>query len=95
MPRRFLPFLVFLLSLTGCAFVTPRFEQNVQTDFVRADMRKLTTRTLELYYPARLRPSALRIAARVEDCVERLRLLPRPARSRSRVLVYLTGEDFN
>ncbi|WNG16429.1 hypothetical protein [Cystobacter fuscus] len=95
MPRRFLPLLVLLLSLAGCAFVTPRFEQNVQTDFVRADMRKLTTRTLELYYPARLRPSALRIAARVEDCVERLRLLPRPAHSRSRVLVYLTGEDFN
>ncbi|MET0403674.1 MAG: hypothetical protein ABW123_14780 [Cystobacter sp.] len=95
MPRRFPLLLALLLSLSGCAFVTPRFEQNVQAEFAREDMRKLTTRTLELYYPARLRPSALRIASRVEDCVERLRHLARPAHSRSRVLVYLTGEDFN
>ena len=95
MPRRFLPPLALLLALSGCAFVTPRFEQNVQTEFVREDMRKLTTRTLELYYPARLRPSALRIAARLEDCVERLRLLPKSPRGRERALVYLTGEDFN
>ncbi|MBM7117333.1 hypothetical protein [Archangium primigenium] len=95
MPRRFLPVLLLLATLSGCAFVTPRFEQNVQTEFVREDMRKLSTRTLELYYPARLRPSALRIAARLEDCVERLRLLPHSPRERERVLVYLTGEDFN
>jgi len=95
MPRRLLSFLLLLLSLSGCAFVTPRFEQNVQAEFAREDMRKLSTRTMELYYPARLRPSALRIAARVEDCVERLRLLPRNPKGRERVLVYLTGEDFN
>jgi hypothetical protein len=95
MPRRLPPLLLFLLSLAGCAFVTPRFPQNVQTDFAREDMRKLSTRTLDLYYPARLRPSALRIAARLEDCVERLRHLPRRPGSQERVLVYLTGADFN
>ncbi|MFE8597997.1 TolB family protein [Archangium violaceum] len=95
MPRRLPPLLLLLLSLAGCAFVTPRFPQNVQVDFAREDMRKLTTRTLELYYPARLRPSALRIAARLEDCVERLRSLPRKPGSQERVLVYLTGADFN
>ncbi|HYO51818.1 hypothetical protein [Archangium sp.] len=95
MPRRLPLFLLLLLSLAGCAFVTPRFSQNVQVDFARDDMRKLSTRTLELYYPARLRPAALRIAARLEDCVERLRLLTRSPRKRERVLVYLTGADFN
>jgi hypothetical protein len=95
MPRRLLPSLLLLLSLAGCAFVTPRFPQNVQVDFARDDMRKLSTRTLELYYPVRLRPAALRIAARLEDCVERLRLHTRSPRKRERVLVYLTGADFN
>ncbi|WNG48023.1 hypothetical protein F0U60_30685 [Archangium minus] len=95
MPRRLPPLLLLLLSLAGCAFVTPRFPQNIQADFAREDMRKLSTPTLELYYPARLRPSALRIAARVEDCVERLRLLTKSPRKRPRVLAYLTGADFN
>ncbi|MFY0523339.1 hypothetical protein ACN28I_09195 [Archangium gephyra] len=95
MPRRLPPLLLLLLSLAGCAFVTPRFPQNVQTEFAREDMRKLSTRTLELYYPARLRPSALRIAARLEDCVERLRGLPRKPGHQERVLVYLTGANFN
>ncbi|WP_375765455.1 hypothetical protein NR798_27500 [Archangium gephyra] len=58
-------------------------------------MRKLSTRTLELYYPAKLKPAALRIAARLEDCVERLRGLPRKPGHQERVLVYLTGADFN
>ncbi len=95
MPRRLPPLLLLLLSLAGCAFVTPRFPQNVQTDFAREDMRKLSTRSLELYYPAQQRPAALRIAARLEDCVERLRGLPRKPGHRERVLVYLTGADFN
>ncbi|MGZ3461652.1 MAG: hypothetical protein ACXU86_24435, partial [Archangium sp.] len=95
MPRRLLPLLLLLLSLAGCAFVTPRFPQNVQADFAHDEMRKLSTPTLELYYPARLRPAALRIAARLEDCVERLRRLPKSPRQRGRVLAYLTGADFN
>lgn len=95
MSRRLLS-LLLLLSLAGCAFVSPRFSQNVQTEFAREDMRKLSTSTLDLYYPARLRPSALRIAARLEDCIERLRLLPERSRpARARALVYLTGSDFN
>ncbi|WP_257447200.1 TolB family protein [Archangium lipolyticum] len=95
MPRRLPTLLLFILTLSGCAFVTPRFPQNVQTSFVREDMRKLTTSSLVLYYPADLRPAALRIAARVEDCVERLRTLTQSPRKRDRVLVYLTSADFN
>ncbi|WP_158501498.1 hypothetical protein [Vitiosangium sp. GDMCC 1.1324] len=95
MPSRLLPLLLLLLSLAGCAFVTPRFPQNIQADFAREDMRKLSTRSLELYYPARLRPAALRVAARLEDCVERLRTLTKSPRPRARALIYLTGADFN
>ena len=94
MSRRLLS-LLLLVTLSGCAFVTPRFTQEVQTGFAREDMRKLTTRSLDLYYPERLRPSALRIAARLEDCVERLRLLPVSTRPRPRALIYLTDADFN
>jgi len=95
MAHRFPTFLLSILFLSGCAFVTPRFPQNVQTDFVRQDMRKLSTSTLELYYPAEHRPAALRIAARLEDCVQRLRQLTQSPKQRPRVLVYLTGADFN
>jgi hypothetical protein len=95
MPRCFPTLLLFLLSLSGCAFVTPRFPQNIQASFVQEDMRKLSTRSLELYYPAHQRPAALRIAARVEDCVERLRLLTKSPQQRPRVLAYLTSADFN
>jgi hypothetical protein len=94
MLRCLLTFLLLGLT-TGCAFVSPRFPQNIQTSFVRDDMRKLTTRSLELYYPAPLRPDALRIAARVEDCVERLRQHTKSRREHKRVLVYLTSADFN
>lgn len=87
--------LLLLLSAVGCASVTPRFPQNVQASFVEDDMRKLTTRTLELYYPEHLRPAALRIAARTEACAERLRQLAQSSRERERLLMYLTSSDFN
>ncbi|WP_223646180.1 hypothetical protein [Corallococcus sp. EGB] len=58
-------------------------------------MHKLTTRSLELYYPAPLRGTALRVAARMEGCVERLRGDAWSKRERKRVLVYLTSADFN
>lgn len=62
----------FLLTNGGCAFVTPRFPQNIQASFARDEMRKLTTESLELYYPAQLRGAALRMASRLEGCVARL-----------------------
>ncbi|MCP3100882.1 hypothetical protein LZ198_18585 [Myxococcus sp. K15C18031901] len=58
-------------------------------------MRKLTTRSLELYYPEPLRAPALRMAARMEACVDRLRAQTLDARERPRVLVYMTSADFN
>ncbi|RKH26108.1 hypothetical protein D7Y13_21825 [Corallococcus praedator] len=84
-----------LLLTSGCAFVAPRFPQNVQASFARDDMHKLTTRSLELYYPAHLRPTALRVAARMEGCVDRLRADAWSKAERKRVLVYLTSADFN
>ncbi|HEX8702364.1 MAG TPA: hypothetical protein VF815_26255 [Myxococcaceae bacterium] len=85
---------LLLLSL-GCASVTPRFSQEVQASFARDEMRKLTTRSTELYYPEHLKPTALRIAARVEQCVARLRELSHSKRPRDKVLLYLTSAGFN
>jgi hypothetical protein len=84
-----------LLLSSGCAFVTPRFSQEVQASFARDNMRKLTTRSTELYYPEHLKPTALRIAARVEACVDRLRGLSKSKRPRDKVLLYLTSAGFN
>lgn len=84
-----------LLTTSGCAYVTPRFPQNIQASFAREEMRKLTTASLELYYPASLRGAALRTAARMEGCVQRLRGQTWRQEDRGRVLVYLTGSDFN
>jgi hypothetical protein len=87
--------LACLLLASGCASVAPRFSQEVQASFARDDMRKLTTGALELYYPEPLRPVALRIAARVEMCVERLRGLSQSKRPREKILLYLTSAGFN
>ncbi|MDY7228131.1 hypothetical protein [Hyalangium rubrum] len=84
-----------MLVATGCASVSPRFSQEVQASFARDEMRKLTTRSMELYYPEHLKPSALRIAARVEACVDRLRELSWSKRPRDRLLIYLTSAGFN
>ncbi|MFP2933291.1 hypothetical protein ACLESO_50725, partial [Pyxidicoccus sp. 3LG] len=58
-------------------------------------MRKLTTESLELYYPEQLRGPALRMASRLEGCVARLNGKTWNRESRGRVLVYLTSSDFN
>jgi hypothetical protein len=84
-----------LLMASGCAFVSPRFSQEVQASFARDDMRKLTTRSMELYYPEQLKPAALRVAARVESCVDRLRELSWSKRPRDRLLIYMTSAGFN
>jgi hypothetical protein len=87
--------LACLLLASGCATVSPRFSQEVQASFVRDGMRKLTTRSLEMYYPEPLQPVALRIAARVEACVDRLRGLSQSKRPRDKILLYLTSAGFN
>ncbi len=84
-----------LMTNGGCAFVTPRFPQDIQTSFARDEMRKLTTESLELYYPAQLRGAALRMASRLEGCVARLREQTWRKKRRDRVLVYLTSSNFN
>nr|WP_226994297.1 hypothetical protein [Myxococcus hansupus] len=84
-----------LMTNGGCAFVTPRFPQNIQASFARDEMRKLTTESLELYYPAHLRGAALRMASRLEGCVANLREQTWRKKPRDRVLVYLTSSNFN
>nr|WP_239988921.1 hypothetical protein [Corallococcus macrosporus] len=84
-----------LLTNGGCAFVTPRFPQNIQASFARDEMRKLTTESLELYYPAHLRAEALRMASRLEGCVASLHQQTWRKKQRDRVLVYLTSSNFN
>ncbi|HZI09968.1 MAG TPA: hypothetical protein VE153_06200 [Myxococcus sp.] len=58
-------------------------------------MRKLTTGALELYYPAHLKGPALRMAARLEGCVARLRGQTASRVEQPRLLVYLTSANFN
>lgn len=91
-----LPLLACLLLMaSGCAFVSPRFSQEVQASFARDNMRKLTTRSMELYYPEQLKPEALRVAARIEACVDHLRELSWSKRPRDRLLLYMTSAGFN
>ncbi|AGC45074.1 hypothetical protein MYSTI_03768 [Myxococcus stipitatus DSM 14675] len=84
-----------LLTTWGCASVAPRFPQDIQTSFARDSMRKLTTESLELYYPEHLKGPALRMAARLEGCVARLREDTWRKTPRDKLLVYLTSADFN
>lgn len=62
-----------LLVLGGCAQATPRFPQDVQTSLATGDMRRLETPDMNLYYPAREREEALRVASRLEGCLQALR----------------------
>lgn len=83
-----------LLVLAGCATVTPRFSQPVQADFAHSDMRVLETPSVELYYPAPLKAEALRVAARINGCVDLLRALAHDTRS-PRLVIYLTDANFD
>lgn len=82
-------------GLASCASVRPRFSQEVATSFVREPMRKLTTASAEIYYPARYHDAAQRVVARLEHCLERLRSLPITKKERDRAVIYLTSANFN
>lgn len=86
--------LACLLTLAGCATIAPRFPPNIQAALARDSMRRLETRSLELYYPADRRAEALRVAARLEACVDRLRARAQGPRD-GRLFVVLTSADFN
>src|SRR5262249_55036606 len=58
-------------------------------------MQKLETRTAEIYYPAQDRSAAIRIASRLEHCMEHLRTLPIAKTERAKGVVILTTADFN
>ena len=65
--------LIGIVFATGCAVLTPRFADDVQTAVVRSDMRRLETDELVVYYPTRRAAAARRIASRVEACTRALR----------------------
>ncbi|MGZ6130919.1 MAG: TolB family protein, partial [Myxococcaceae bacterium] len=58
-------------------------------------MRKLETPRVELYYPEANRDEALRIARRLDWCVELLRKNRLSSTPRPKVLAYLTTADFD
>jgi hypothetical protein len=64
--------LLALLTLSACA-VTPRLPLDVVTAVARDDMRLVRSETVDLYYPAHLKPQAYALLSRAEGCVERLR----------------------
>ncbi|MFN7131313.1 MAG: TolB family protein, partial [Myxococcales bacterium] len=82
-----------LLALAACTTVRPIFEQDVQASFATQPMRRLETRSLELYYPAHRKEQALRFAADLEACVAQLdaNLVDEPRK----LLFYLTESRFN
>jgi len=84
-----------LVLLAGCASITPRFSQSVQTSFAREEMRKVETAQIELYYPARFRETAYRIAARLDQCAGELRAHVVEPEPRDKLAVFLTSAEFN
>ncbi|HXX31910.1 MAG TPA: hypothetical protein VEJ89_14510, partial [Myxococcaceae bacterium] len=79
----------------GCAAVGPRFDPAITASFVHADMRKLETSSLELYYPADRRSEALRVADRLQACIAHLRALVLAPEPRPRLVAYLTTAHFD
>jgi len=64
---------VVSLSSTGCAVLSPRFPDDVQTAVVRDSMRRMETDTLVIYYPEAREAQAKRMAARVAYCTQAVR----------------------
>ena len=93
--RRCSALLALLLVASGCATVTPRFSQPITTSFAHQSMRKLETPRVELYYPEVNRDEALRLARRLDWCVELLRRNRLSGTPRGKVLAYLTTADFD
>lgn len=57
----------------GCATATPRFSPDVQAGLARDDMRKLETPDARIYYAEHEREEALRVAGRLQACIEAIR----------------------
>jgi len=92
---RFLPFALAALLISCASVPGPRFGQDVATSFARSPMRKLTTKDLEVYYPAPAAEAAHAVAARMGECLVILRAKSKTQRPRDRALVYLTDANFN
>lgn len=90
---RHLGLLLFLL--TGCATISPRFEQDVAASFAADHMRKLETADLELYYPEEYAEAAKHVAARASECVALMRRNDVTQRDYGKVLLFLTSANFN
>jgi hypothetical protein len=83
--------LSFLLAALGCAQARPRFGQDVQTALARDEMRRLETPDMRVYYPASERDEALRIATRLQGCLDalhyRARVKNRSTREKANIVV--------
>jgi hypothetical protein len=65
---------VAILVGSGCAVLSPRFPDDVQTAVVRDSMRRMETETLVVYYPEGRAEQARRMAARIAYCTRELRV---------------------
>ena len=82
--------------LFSCAYaVTPRFSQELATGFAQDDMRRLETADAEIYYPAKYRAAAERLAARAAECLNALRALDVTQRPRDKALLFITSTNYN
>lgn len=91
------PVVVLALSAlcTACVTTGPRFAQDVATTFAQEDMRRLETGALQVYYPAKDREAALKVAARAEECLQAFRNRQATTRARDKALVFLTSANYN
>ena len=86
-------FLTVLLPTFGCATLTTRFPSNVAAGFAEGPMRRMETRSLRIYYPEERQADVLRMAARLEACVDLL--TAKAGTGRDRVDVFVTRSNFN
>jgi hypothetical protein len=84
-----------MLVLSGCATLSPRFEQDVASSFAGDDMQVIETDQVRLYFPSAQRERALEEAARAEECLKSLRTHDITQRNRGKALLFLTSANFN
>ncbi|HLT29442.1 MAG TPA: hypothetical protein VK013_05335, partial [Myxococcaceae bacterium] len=82
-----------LLGISGCTTLTTRFPANVSEGFNRGPMRQMETRALRIYYPEERRAEVLRMASRLEACVDLLS--EKAGVRREKMTIFVTRSNFN
>lgn len=82
-----------LFGVTGCTQLSTRFPANVSEGFNRGPMREMETRALRIYYPEERRGEVLRMASRLEACVDLL--TEQAGVRREKMVIFVTRSNFN